>query len=689
MGLLDEIRDIRHDPIDVAISGVLIFLGVPAILLASAALGVYFYFFAFPPPVTIPEIKVATVARTSHIYAGDGTLLAALHAEHNREPLKFAKMPKRFVNAVLAAEDERYYEHHGLDLRSIVRAITADVQAGGSVQGGSTITQQYVKNAFTGNKRSLFRKIREALVASQIEKTYSKNLILERYLNTVYFGRGAYGIEAAAKSFFEKSSSKLSVSEAAMLAGLIPSPSKFSPDRFPAEATRRKIYVIDRMEKLRFITPVQAAQARSEQPELAEAKPSEEVFQFPWFVDAVKRYLLDKYGRDKVFNGGLEVYGTLDRRMQVAAEKSIHDALPADSDPYSSIVTIEPTTGFVKAIVGGRDYEKEKFNIAIQSRRQTGSAFKPFVLAAALEAGVLPSDRYAGPSKFCGIKDYRSKDGCVHNFANESFGSITVEQATVHSVNTVYIQLAQKVGIQRLVELATRMGVSKRSLEKDVNNIAIALGGFTEGLTPLEMSSGFATLAARGIYRQPKFVTKIVDTSGKVLESGPAKPVKALDQDIADNVTSILEKVITSGTGRRADIGRPAAGKTGTAQDFRNAWFVGYTPELSTAVWMGFKESNRELLNIRGVKEVAGGTIPAQIWSAYMKIATSASFPAGFAEAEALGSLELPFKASPTPSAEPLPSYEPNPYISSGPSPEPSSSSSPAGGILGPLLGGR
>ncbi|MGI8427399.1 MAG: transglycosylase domain-containing protein [Actinomycetota bacterium] len=692
MGLFDQVRDIRHDPMDVVIAGGIVIVGVPVMLLSAAALGVYLYFFAFPPPVSIPEIKAATAARTSHIYGGDGSLFASLHAEQNREPLKFAKMPRRVVNAVLAAEDERYYKHRGLDLKSILRALTADARAGGTVQGGSTITQQYVKNAFTGNERSFFRKIREAQVASQLEKTYSKNIILERYLNTVYFGRGAYGIGAASKSFFAKPPSKLTVSEAALLAGLIPSPGKFSPDRFPAEASRRRTYVIDRMEKLNFITTSEASVARSEQPKLAEVESTEEVFRFPWFVDAVKRHLLDKYGRDKVYNGGLEVYGTLDPAMQEAAEKSIREALPSETDPYSSIVTIEPATGFVKAIVGGRDYEKEKYNIAIQSRRQTGSAFKPFVLAAAIEAGVLPSDTYSGPSKYCEIRDYRSKDGCIHNFENQGFGSISVEQATVNSVNTVYIQLAQKVGIQRLIETSRRMGISERTLEKDKNNIAIALGGFTEGVTPLEMSSGFATLAARGIYRAPKFVTKVVDTNGKILESGPSKPVKALDQDIADNITAILAKVVTSGTGRRADIGRPAAGKTGSAQDFRNAWFVGYTPELSTAVWVGYKETNRELLNVRGVKEVTGGTIPAQIWSAYMKVATAASFPAGFAEPEALGSLELPFKASPTPGFEPNPSEDPGTYPpGTFPTYEPSlePSPTPSRGILGDLFGGN
>lgn len=699
MALIQAIRDIRHEPRDFVIAGLIVFVAVPMLLFGTVGLGLYLYFFAFPPPVTIPEIKVAAVARTSHIYAADGSLLASLHAEHNREPIKISKLPRHVRHAVVAAEDARFYDHRGLDLKSIIRALLIDLQAGEAVQGGSTITQQYVKNAFIGNKRSFFRKAREALIASQIEKKYSKDAILERYVNAVYFGAGAYGIEAAAKTYFDKPASKLTVSESALLAGLIPAPVKFSPYERPAEAERRRHYVINRMEEVGFIGGGTANEARVQRPKLAKLKPTEEVFKFPWYVDAVKRYLLAKYGKDKVYSGGLEVYGTLDPQMQEAAEKAIQQTLPSPNDPYASLVTVEPATGYVKAIVGGRDYEKEKFNIAVQGRRQTGSAFKPFVLAAALENGILPGDRFSGSSVFCGLVGYRSKDGCVHNFGNRGFGHITVEQATVNSVNTVFIQLAQRVGPQRMVEVAERMGISKRSLEKDTNNLAIALGGFTEGLTPLEMANGFATLAARGIYREARFATKIVDHSGKVLEGGPSKPRKALDQEIADNVNAILQKVITNGTAKRADIGRPAAGKTGTAQDYQNAWFVGYTPELSTAVWLGYKETNRELLNIRGVAQVTGGTIPAEIWAAYMKVATAKQFPTGFAEPEALGGLELPFRTSPlqgspeaTLSPEPLPTdyptLDPGPGSSPdsrGGSPSPSPSEED-GGLLDGIL---
>ncbi|MGH2772464.1 MAG: transglycosylase domain-containing protein [Actinomycetota bacterium] len=668
---------IRHTPLDIGLAAGIILLGLPLVIGGTIGLGVYLYFFAFPPPVKIPEIKVASIARTSHIYAADGSRIASLHAEHNREPIKLSQMSTHLQNAVIAAEDSRFFDHRGLDLKSILRAARADIKAGSAVQGGSTITQQFVKNAFVGKERTFFRKVQEALVASQLEKRYSKKDILERYLNTVYFGRGAYGVEAAAKTYFGKPASRLNLNESALLAGLIPAPVRFSPYDHPVDARIRRKYVIDRMEELNMISPGSATAARANSPRLVDPTETEEIFRFPWFVDAVRRYLFDRYGSDKIFSGGYKVYTTIDPRLQQLAEEAVEEHLPLSTDPYASLVTIEPSTGYVKAIVGGRDYQKEKFNIALQARRQPGSSFKPLVLVAALESGISPDDTYRAPSKYCELKVYRSKDGCVHNFGEAGFGRLTVAKATVKSVNTVYIQLAERVGAPAMVEVAKRMGISERSVRRDGDNIAIALGGFTEGVTPFEMASAYSTLARRGIYREPKLVSKVVDFSGKILEKGPEKGKRALEEAVADNVTKILQGVITDGTAKRADIGRPAAGKTGTAQDFRNAWFVGYTPDLSTSVWVGYKERNRELLNIKGFEQVTGGSIPAQIWASFMKPALEGSEPSGFAEATSLGGLELPYRPSPAPSyspeattdASPLPEYIESPTPSPSPSP--------------------
>jgi penicillin-binding protein 1A len=691
---------IRHRPLDFVFAGAIVLLGLPLIAGGLAAAVLYLYFVKVPPPVALPEPKVITAAKSTHIYAADGSLIAKLSGDHNRIPIRLNEMPRHFVDAAIASEDSRFYEHSGVDARSILRALNANLKAGKEVQGGSTITQQYVKLTYLGNERTLIRKIREAQIASQLEKTESKQKILEAYLNSVFFGRGAYGVEAAANAFFGKPASQLTVSESALLVGVIPTPTRFSPDLHPASAERRRLEVIRRMQVEGYLDGSEADAARADKPKLTAARPTEEILKYPWFVDAVKRYLLYKYGRAAVFENGMEVYSTIDPALQDKAEAATHQALPDSADPYDSLVSIDPSTGYVKAIVGGRDYNKEKYNIAIQGRRQPGSSFKPFVLIGALEAGTLPSTTYNGPATIC-IPGWRP-DCQVSNYDQHGYGRITLEQATFNSVNTVFAQVIMNVGPEQVVAVAKRMGIpgprwlparsgcTPTSTDACGTKIealpALALG--SEEVTPFEMASAFATLAARGIYREPKVVTKIVSGSGDVLESGPAKPVKALDEQIADNATAILQEVITRGTGTRANIGRPAAGKTGTASDYQNAWFVGYVPELSTAVWMGFKGKNLPLINIRGVPRVTGGTIPAMIWANYMKQALANAPITGFADASQLQTLQLPFR--PTPSPSPTFQYEPDipPDL---PSPEPSPVPPPApqglGGLLGGLLG--
>jgi membrane peptidoglycan carboxypeptidase len=558
-----------------------------------------------------------------------------------------------------------------------------------------------VGTVFVGKERTLARKIREAQVATQLEKQVTKEKILERYLNTVYFGAGAYGVEAAANTYFAKPASELTVSESAMLVGLIPAPARYSPYRKPAEAERRRQEVIRLMEENGKLSRSAAQAARLDLPRLQEARPTEEILKYPWFVDAVKRYVQDKYGAERLYNGGLEITSTLDPRLQDLAEKSIKEALPSPADPYSSLVSVEPSTGYVKAMVGGRDYEAEKFNIGIQGRRQPGSSFKPFVLVTALESGMVPTQTFNGPRTIC-LAEWRPK--CeVSNFDEAGFGTITIEKATQNSVNTVFAQMILKVGAKEVVDTAERMGIpgptwmpprsgcTKTELDSCRTHIdplpALALG--SEEVTPLEMASAFGTLAARGEHREPKVVSKITDALGTIIESGPAEPEQALDQGIADNANQIMQGVITSGTGTRANIGRPAAGKTGTAQDFQNAWFVGYTPDLSTAVWIGYKEANKPLLNIRGVPRVTGGTIPALIWKGFMEPALENVPPSTFAEAERLEPLQLrhrpdPFatvEASPEPTPSDSPSPEPSPF--GAPSPAPPQS---GGGLLD-LLG--
>jgi penicillin-binding protein 1A len=616
---------IRHRPQDVVVAISMAVVGLPLIAIGFA----FVAFLLFPPPVALPQPQAASFARTSHIYASDGSLLASLHAQYNREPVAIDQMAPALQQAAVASEDARFYSHSGIDLKAIFRALLADLRAKSAIQGGSTITEQYVKNAYTGNQRSVFRKFREALVAAQIERTYSKAKILESYLNTVYFGEGAYGAEAAAQTFFDKHASQLTPSEAALLIGVIPAPQVYSPFAHSQQAEARRQIVIDRMREAGAVTQEQARKLKTSRASVTSSKV--QVSRFPWFVDAVQRYLIGRYGEQEAYSGGLEVTTTVDPGMQQQAEKVLAGALPNPGDPYDALASVDPRTGYVRALVGGRDYSTEKFNIAIQGRRQPGSAFKPFVMVAALENGVTPSTTFSGPSSIC-LAGWKP-DCNVSNFDNESFGRITLETATIHSVNTVYAQLVLKVGAGRTVDAAKRMGIPgpawlparpgcRPSPSDPCGTLltplpSIALG--SEEVTPLEMASAYATLAAGGSYRQPRVVSRVTDPAGEVLETGPSDPVQAVSPANAYAATKLLQEVITQGTGTAAAVDRPAAGKTGTAEDFRNAWFVGYTPDLSTALWMGYRDANRAMRGIHGVAQVSGGTLPAQIWSSYMR----------------------------------------------------------------------
>ena len=669
-----------------AVGGPIIFGGV--------ALATYFI---VPLPNFVPEPTAGATAQTSHVYAADDTtLIATFHAEHNREPISIELMPKHLQDAAVAVEDSRFFSHSGVDMKAIFRVLLADLRNRSVVQGGSTITQQYVRNAYIEDplQRTLFRKVREAIYASLVERDLSKEQILENYLNTVYFGKGAYGVQAAAKTFFNKPASELSLSESALLVGLIRAPITYSPYDNPERAEQRRLYVLERMEVLRLIDVAQANEVQGHKPVLH--NPGEQVFKHPWFVDAVRRFLIATYGEQKVFSGGLRVTTTLEPSIQEAAEKAVASVVNKPDYPYAALASVDPHTGYIRALVGGRDYEKEKFNIALQGRRQPGSAFKPFVLVTALEQGIKPSARFRGPNKIC-LRGW--KPNCPENFGTQSFGSITLEKATLNSVNTVYAQLVLRVGPDKVVDMAGRMGVPgpewmpRRSGCKPkpedpcrtrIDPVpALTLG--TEEVTPLEMASAYATLAARGAYRAPKIVSKVVDPNGKPVPTadgppvpdGPSEPVQVMEEAVADTANKILEKVITSGTGRRADIGRPAAGKTGTAQDFQNAWFAGHTPDLATAVWMGYRDVNRKMTNVRGVGEVVGGSLPALIWASFMKAALSDIPPAEFPKPGEITSpgggsgFRLPYRPRPTPSPSPTPeaTAEPAPETAS---PEPS-----------------
>ncbi len=608
--------------------GSIILLGGLTVLIT--AVSIYNY---LSKPVAIPTPVVGSATQTGHIYAADGTLLADLHGAINRQSIPLDQMSTPLKQAVLAAEDGTFYKHKALDFGALMRAAFKDLLAGHWVEGGSTITQQYVKLNYLGQQRTFGRKVQEARVAYQMERRLSKDHILELYLNTVYFGRGAYGAQAAALTFFGKNASELDASESSLLAGLISSPSSYNPDTTPSNAETRRQYVVGRMQDLGFVSAQQAAQLRTARPQISPPPvPNTIAYKYPWFVDSVRAYLLQKYPEALVLGGGLNVQTTLDPKAQDVADATVAKLLPSSVDPYAALVSVDPKTGYVTSMVGGRDFGAEKFNLATQGRRQPGSAMKPFVLIAALEHGISPLTVYNGPSKICLAGWLPSCE--VSTFENESFGSITLETATIYSVNTVYAQLIMQVGPAHVVDVANRMGIpGPKWLLPTIAGCrpagapactvhlnaepSLALG--SNDVSPLEMASAYATLANHGVYHEPKFVSKVTTGAGDVLEEGPNPARQAVDPTIVTQVNRILNEVVTMGTGTGANIGRPEAGKTGTASDYNNAWFVGYTPELSTAVWVGYRDANQPLLNVEGVPKMTGGTIPAKIWAMYMK----------------------------------------------------------------------
>jgi penicillin-binding protein 1A len=625
------LRYLANLPLLGTILAILILLVVGAVILGAIIL------FVLLGPVAIPKELPQALSSSSKVYDGNGALIAIWHQAINRQPVPLAGISPNLQRAVVAEEDARFYSDPGIDIRSILRAALTDLESGKVLEGGSTLTQQYVKDAYVGNKPTLSRKILEARVALELTRKLTKAQIMDDYLNTAYFGDGAYGAEAAAETYFGEQASQLTVSQAALLAGIIHSPDVDSPISHPAAANADRLEVLKRMQSVGYLTPAEADQARADAPALFQppvANPAD-----AWFMDALRTSLLARYGPAKVYGGGLQIHTTLDPAMQADAQAAIAKALPDPADPSAALVAIDPATGEVKAVVGGKDYQSSQFNVATMGRRQPGSAFKPFVLATALEQGISPDAVYNGPSRLC-LKGWDG--GCVTNFAYESYGAISLTNATVNSVNTVYAQLMLQVGPRNVVDTAHKMGIPApadvvppqvdcRPTGSAVCQTylpaipSIALG--SAGVTPLEMASGYATLADDGVYHPPTFVSSVTDAAGNVLNAGPSPGVQAIPAAIAQEETSILTQVIQRGTGTAANIGQPAAGKTGTAQNYDNAWFVGYTPTLATAVWVGDLTSNKPLLNVEGVPTVEGGTIPAKIWANYMEVALDTTPP--------------------------------------------------------------
>ncbi len=577
-----------------------------------------FTFYLSRLSASLPDLSIypdgLPTPRTSIVYAADGSVLAEWHGQEDRTVVSLEAIPDYQRNAVIAAEDRRFYEHDGVDFMSLMRAAHVNVEAGEVEQGGSTITQQLVKILFTGRERSLARKFKEALVAYEIESKTDKNKVLEIYLNTVYFGRGAYGIEAAADKYFGKHASSLTLAESATLAGIIRSPSRYGAPGAEQSTLERRNVVLRQMREQGFISTVDERAARSEP--LAFAPPHEAGQVAPYFVEYVKRDLVKRLGPQRVYEGGLRVFTSLEPDLQAIAEGSA-SLLSDPSDPEVALVALRHSDGRVLAMVGGRDFKSNQFNLAEQGRRQPGSAFKPFVLVAALEQGVRPDQVFeASPYSV------RVTDGVwnVQNYENQvTAGAMTLQAATDYSVNAVFARLIMQIGPDKVVDVAKRMGI----MTQVDPNPAIALGGLKKGVSPLEMASAFGTLANNGVRTVPTGVIRVLDDRGKTVYESDPQPSRAIDREVAVQASLMLHDVIERGTGAGAKIGPWAAGKTGTTQSYRDAWFVGWAGDVSTAVWVGNRTAQVPMENVHGIK-VTGGSFPAQIWRGFMIEATKA-----------------------------------------------------------------
>ncbi|MGH2828862.1 MAG: transglycosylase domain-containing protein, partial [Actinomycetota bacterium] len=476
-------------------------------------------------------------------------------------------------------------------------------------QGGSTITQQYVKNAFVGRRKNFFRKTKEALVAVKLERRWSKSQILDAYLNTIYFGRGAYGIEAAARAWFGIPAARLSLPQAALLAGIIRAPEALDPSRRNDSAVRRRNQVLDAMLAEGKITREQRDEAAGS---AVTALPRRAGVggRAPHFLEAVRRELIERMGPDAVYRAGLRVRTTLDVDMQRAAEDAVAGVLDRPDDPEAALVAVDPATGSVRAMVGSRDFTKRQLDLATQARRQPGSAFKPFVLAAALEKGLSLGRTYRAPSRISIPTE--AGPWSVANYDRRDYGSLGLIEATANSVNTVYAQLIVDAGAANVVDVAHRMGIASKLGAFP----SLALG--TEEVSPFELAGAYATFAAGGAHARAHVIARVVERGGDERYRFSQKAEQAIDPWVAARVTTALERVMASGTGRRAALGRPAAGKTGTTESHRDAWFAGYTPSLATVVWMGYPDGTRTMERVRGAA-VVGGTLPARIWKAFMQ----------------------------------------------------------------------
>ncbi|MGH3007188.1 MAG: transglycosylase domain-containing protein [Gaiellaceae bacterium] len=616
------------------VSAVAVVLAASAVLVAAAFTGAA----AFRESCSLASLRPVSIGQNSFVYAADGSILGAIPADKNRQPVMLEQMSPLLAEATVAIEDRRFYAHDGLDYEGIVRAAVKNLESGQIVQGGSTITQQLVRNLYIGNEVTWKRKTKEACLALKLEeqglprmwgqlpsaltvgerKSWRKDKILETYLNQVYFGNHAYGAEAAAQTYFARPAGELNLPQAALIAGLPQAPSVYDPFQRPDEAVRRRNDVLRAMWQAGYIDRLQYERTIAKGLRLKRGELYTKIRE-PYFFSYVREQLIDKYGAGTVRGGGLKVYTTIKPTFQKAAVVAIENTLTEGGDPASAIVSINPRNGAIRAMTAVAPGRKNlQFNLAAQGRRQSGSSFKTFVLAESIRQGINPSSTMYLSAPFRWQPDPNSEPWEVSTYSNSYSGPMSISSATLASDNTVFARLTLDVEPENVVRIARRMGI-KTKLQPVAS---IGLG--SNSVSVLEMASAYATLAAGGVYSEPMAIRKVVLPDGKVDRGagwGVSKRKQVMPDGVAYEVTRILQQNMTGGTGTGAYYGDPSsAGKTGTTDNFADAWFAGYTPRASTVVWVGYPNAQIEMTSVHGIR-VAGGTFPATIWNLFMSAA--------------------------------------------------------------------
>ncbi|MDX6438942.1 MAG: hypothetical protein QOF45_1525 [Gaiellaceae bacterium] len=591
---------------------------------------------SFGSTCDLNALRPVSIGENSFIYAANNSILGAIPAERNRQPVPLSKISPWMPKATVAIEDRRFYVHGGIDVEGIARAVWKNVNAGQVVEGGSTITQQLVRNLYIGRERTVERKLKEACLAIKLHDAWSKQRILATYMNQIYYGNLAYGIEAAAQTYYSKSADALTLPEAALLAGLPQLPSAYDPFNRPEIATARRNRVLQAMLNEGYIKRDQYDWALNQGLRLKAGKLYTTIRE-PYFFSYVRDQLISEYGAATVRSGGLKVYTTIDPRFQRAARKSIKETLYNRDDPAAAVISINPKNGSIRAMTAVTPgNSKNQFNLLSQARRQSGSTFKTFVLTAAVEKGINPATTtyLSAPFYYRPDPNGNCDDGtwwCPQTYDHSYTGWTTIERATLRSDNTVYAQLTLDVTPEAVARMAQRLGVRSR-LDVDGAYVpSIGLGAMD--VSPLDMASAYATLAAGGIYSEPMAIRKVVLPDGEDTSAGWGKPKRkrVISDGVADTVTRILEQNIRYGTGVAAYYGQPAAGKTGTTEEWSDAWFCGYTPRLETTVWVGYPKGKIPMTSVHGIP-VTGGSFPAQIWHLFMSSAIGQLEPVDFPE---------------------------------------------------------